>query len=150
VRTEVIRALFKGNPPTANRLLLRELQDSDPKVRLCAYELAELSHDPAVFGLLHRQLEVDIDSDEQAQVAAETVALLARLGRTETLPIFRRLLMSRRQLFRSRNLKALQQQIVESLSSFASPAAEKLLEELAKGPHKQAARKALKERQEQQ
>jgi hypothetical protein len=148
VRIEVIRTLFSCNPATANRMLLHELQNPDLQVRRCFYELVEKSHDAAVLERLHRQLESDIDNDEQIQLTTETIALLVHLGRPETLPIFRRLLMTRRPLFRSRNLKMRQQQIIESLSNFAAPAAEKLLEELCKGPHKHAARKALKMRQE--
>ncbi len=146
VRAEVIRNLFRCNPATANRHLIAELQNADFSARHAALGLVPLSQDPGIFSQLHRQLEMSIETAEQLHYVESVIAALTRCGRSETLTIFRRLLLSGPKLFRSRYLKSLQQQILNALLTFPGSGADKLLDEMVRGPYKNAAREVQEKR----
>ncbi len=146
VRAEVIRNLFRCNPATANRLLITELQNADLSARNAALGLVHLSQDSGVFSQLHRQLEMSIETAEQLHYVEAVIAALSRCGRPESLTIFRRLLLSGPKLFKSRHLKSLQQQILNALLTFPGSGADKLLDEMAKGPYKNAAKEVQEKR----
>jgi HEAT repeat protein len=147
VRLEVIRNLFSYNPATANRQLLKELRNKDPEARLAAIQIADLSRDPIVLSLLHKNLDIEPASDTELKLKQQTIRTLAQIGDKKSIPILRRILQ-KQGLFVSRRIKQLQAEIIQDLAEFPDASAEKLLNELTGSKHKQLARRAIKQRQE--
>jgi hypothetical protein len=147
VRLEVMRILFSCNPATANRQLLKELQSDDPEACLSAVQIADLSRDPAVLSILHKNLADIPDSAADLELKKQTVRTLTRIGHKESLPVFRRVL-HKQSLLASRRIKQLHAEIFQNLALFPGSSAEKLLQELSSGKHKQLARQAVEKRQE--
>lgn len=147
VRIEVMRILFSCNPATANRQLLEELQSNDPEACLSAIQIADLSRDPAVLLILHKNLVSIPDNETDLELKKQTVRALTRIGNKESLPIFRRVL-HKQSLLASRRIKQLHTEIFQNLALFPGSSAEKLLQELLSGKHKQLARQAVEMRHE--
>ena len=147
VRLEVIRNLFSCNPATANRQLLKELRSEDPEARLTAIQIADLSRDPVVLSLLHKNLDTGPASDTELELKQQTIRALTQIGNKKSIPILRRILQ-KQGLLVSRRIKQLQAEIIQNLAEFPGTSAEKLLNELAGGKHKQLARRAIEQRQE--
>ena len=146
VRLEVMRNLFFCNPATANRQLLKELQSEDYEARFTAVQIADLSRDPAVLSILHKNLGSNPDNDTELEFKKQIIRTLTRIGNKDSLPIFRRVLQ-KQGLLVSRRVKQLQIEIFQNLSLFPGTSADKLLHELANGKHKQLARQAIEQRQ---
>lgn len=147
VRLEVMRNLFCCNPATANRLLLKELHSDDPEALLSAIQIADKSRDPAVLAILHKQLGSAPENETEQELKKQTVKTLTRIGNKDSLPIFRRILQ-KQGLLVSRRIKQLQVEILQNLALFPDASAEKLLDELATGKHKQLVKLAKEQRQE--
>ena len=147
VRLEVMRNLFSCNPATANRQLLKELNSQDPEALSAAIQIADLSRDPNVLSILHKQLGTSIDSDTDLEIKKQIVKTLTRIGNKESLPILRRILQ-KQGLLVSRRVKQLQVEILQNLALFPGNSADKLLKELASGKHKQLAKLAMDQRRE--
>ncbi len=147
VRLEVMRILFSCNPATANRQLLKELQSDDPEACLSAIQIADLSRDPAVLSILHKNLANIPDSETDLELKKQTVRTLTRIGHKESLPVFRRVL-HKQSLLASRRIKQLHAEIFQNLALFPGSSADKLLQELNSGKHKQLAKQAIEKRQE--
>ncbi len=147
VRVEVMRNLFSCNPATANRQLLKELQSEDPEARLSATQIADLSRDPMVLSVLHKNLANAPNSDADLELKHQTIRTLTRIGNKDSLPILRRILQ-KQGLLVSRRIKQLHVEILQNLALFPGASAEKLLKELTNGKHKQLANSAIKQRQE--
>ncbi|WP_321394819.1 HEAT repeat domain-containing protein [uncultured Desulfuromusa sp.] len=147
VRIEVIRILFNCNPATANRQLLKELRSDDPDARCSAVHIADLSQDPHVLSILHKNLVDGPENETDLELKKQTIRTLTRIGNNESLPVFRRLL-HRQSLLTSRRMKHLHAEIFQNLALFPGNSAARLLQELQSGKHKQLAGQALKKRQE--
>ena len=147
VRLEVMRNLFSCNPATANRQLLLELNSEDPEARFSAVQIADLSRDPTVLAILHKDLGAPPNSDAELELKKQTVQTLTRIGNKDSLPIFRRVLQ-KQGLLVSRRIKQLHVEILQNLALFPGSSAEKLLHELAQGKHKQLAKQAIEQRRE--
>ncbi len=147
VRVEVMRNLFSCNPATANRQLLKELQSEDPEARLSATQIADLSRDSTVLSILHNYLGSVPDSDAEMELQKQTIRALTRIGNKNSLPVLRRILQ-KQGLLVSRRIKQLHTEIFQNLALFPGSSAEKLLNELTQGRHKQLARQAMRQRQE--
>lgn len=147
VRVEAMRNLFNCNPATANRQLLKELQNEDPEARISATQIADLSRDPTVLSILHKNLASAPESDTDLELKQQTIRTLTRIGNKDSLPILRRILQKQGILV-SRRTKQLHTEIFQNLALFPGVSAEKLLNELTNGKHKQLAKQALKQRQE--
>ena len=142
VRTEAIRCLFFCNPATANRKLLQELQSDDPEVLLAALEIADRSQNLEVLELLHRDLNSEPANATELEIKQHIIQTLSRIGNRDSLPILRRILQ-KQGLRTSKRRKQLQIDTIHHLALFPDPAAEKLLNELTTGKHKQLALMAL-------
>ncbi|MCK5913697.1 MAG: HEAT repeat domain-containing protein, partial [Desulfuromusa sp.] len=147
VRLEVMRNLFSCNPATANRQLLIELNSEDPEAHFSAVQIADLSRDPTVLAILHKDLGAPLNSDTELELKKQTVRTLTRIGNKDSLPILRRILQ-KPGLLVSRRVKQLHVEIFKNLALFPGTSAEKLLQELAQGKHKQLAKRAIEERRE--
>ncbi len=147
VRLEVMRNLFSYNPATANRQLLKELHSEDPEARFSAVQIADLSQDPTVLSILHKNLSSVPNSDTELELQKQIVKTLTRIGNKDSLPILRRVLQ-KQGLLVSRRIKQLHAEILQNLALFPGSSAEKLLKELANSRHKQLAKLAMDQRQE--
>ena len=147
VRLEVMRNLFSCNPATANRQLLKELHSEDLEARFSAVQIADLSQDPTVISILHKNLSSIPSNNTELELQKQIVRTLTRIGNKESLPILRRLLQ-KQSLLVSRRVKQLHVEIFQNLALFPGSSAEKLLIELTNSKHKQLARLAIEQRQE--
>ncbi len=145
VRLEVMRNLFSCNPATANRQLLKELHSEDPEARFSAIQIADLSRDPAVLSILHKNLCDTPESDTELELKKQIIKTLTRIGNKESLPILRRVLQ-KHGLLVSRRIKQLHTEILQNLALFPGSSAERLLQELVTGKHKQLAKYAIEQR----
>ncbi|MCD6187586.1 MAG: HEAT repeat domain-containing protein [Desulfuromusa sp.] len=145
VRLEVIRNLFSCNPATANRHLLKDLTGQDPEALAAAVQIADLSHDPTVLTILHKNLSTPMENDTDLEFKKQIVQTLTRIGNNESLPILRRILQQQGLLV-SRRVKELQVEILKNLALFPGTSAEKLLQELANGKYKQLVKLAMEQR----
>jgi len=145
VRLEVMRNLFSCNPATANRQLLKELTSQDPEAQFAAVQIADLSRDPKVLSILHKNIGTLINSDTDLELNKQIVKTLTRIGNKESLPILRRILQ-KQGLLVSRRTKQLQVEILQNLALFPGPSVDKLLRELTTGKHKQLVKLAIEQR----
>ncbi|MEA3362114.1 MAG: HEAT repeat domain-containing protein [Thermodesulfobacteriota bacterium] len=145
VRLEVLRNLFYCNPATANRQLLKELESEDPEARLSAVQIADLSRDPTLLSVLHKNLGSDPANDTDLEFKKQTIQALTRIGNKESLPILRRILQ-KQGLLVSHRIKQLQAEIFQNLALFPGTSAGKLLDEFTRGKHKQLAKLAIQQR----
>ncbi len=97
VRREALRIMFRGNPATANRLLLKELSSGNRQTLAAAVPLAELSHDTKILEQLHRIIQAE-QFEEDFELRGQVLDALARLGKPESIPILSRLLKKKRLL----------------------------------------------------
>ncbi|MDX2494012.1 MAG: HEAT repeat domain-containing protein [Desulfuromusa sp.] len=147
VRLEVLRNLFYCNPATANRQLLEELESEDPEARLSAIQIADLSRDPTILSVLHKNLGSDPVNDTDLEFKKQIIQALTRIGNKDSLPILRRLLQ-KQSLLVSQRIKQLQAEIFQNLALFPGTSTDKLLDEFTKGKHKQLAKLAIQQRQD--
>ena len=147
VRIEVVRNLFSCNPATANRQLLQELDSPDPEAQFAAVQIADLSQDLNVLSILHKKLGTPVDNDTELELKKQIVKTLTRIGNQESLPVIRRILQKQGILV-SRRIKQLQIEILDNLATFPSASADKLLQELTEGKHKQQAKLVIKQRRD--
>ncbi len=132
VRQEAMRLLFRVNPATANRQLLKELSSQNPDNLQAAAQVADLSQDPAVLFRLHELLQKKISSDLDLEVRIQFLSCLARIGHETSLTVLRKLL-SQNRLFLNRRQKRFQQEIILSIARFPYRLAEPFLQQLASG-----------------
>lgn len=131
VRQEVLRILLRLNPAGANRLLLKELDNSDPETQLAALEIANLSRAPEVLAKLLQLLQLEIKSTADLQLKLPLLKTLAKIGNPDCLPVLRRLLQ-KKGLLASRRQKQFQREIITSLADYPQRCAEPLLKELTR------------------
>lgn len=141
VRQEVLKILFRHNPATANRLLLKELAGHDPEAVQGAIQVAELSRDDNVLERLHHLLTAELHGDSELALKKVLLSTLARIGRSESLLILRSLLQ-KRGLLLSKRQKELHQATIRALAEFPRAIGEPLLKELARGGQRQQAKMA--------
>jgi hypothetical protein len=139
VRQEVLRILFRHNPATANRLLLKELASRDPETVLAGIQVADLSRDENVRNCLHQLLSAEMHGDSELSRKKSLLITLAKIGSPESLPLFQALLQ-KQGLLLSRRQKELQEATIRALADFPRRLAEPLLRELAGGRKRQQAK----------
>ena len=144
VRQEALRILFRINPPTANRYLLKELDSHDPHVLLPALQIAELSRDPAVLERLHQLLSSDKLEQNQPELNQQLLATLATIGSADSLTILQHLLQ-KKGLLQSRRSRELKQEIIRTLGRYPSRAVEPLLRGLIDDRNEQLANLAAEQ-----
>ncbi len=130
VRQEAMRLLFRVNPATANRQLLKELRSRNPENLQAAIQVADLSQDPAVLSQLHELLQEKIASDSDLDIKIQLLSCLARIGHETSLTVLQGLLKQKNLLLRRRQ-KRFQQEIIFSIARFPGRLAEPFLRQIA-------------------
>lgn len=126
VRQEALRIIFRHNPATANRLLLKELSSRNKEALLSAIQLAECSQDAKVLHQLHQLIQTEIQSEEDLSLKKQILDTLAFLGKPESIPVLAKLL-KRKGFIRSRRQKEFQQEIIKRLGAYPQQASEPLI-----------------------
>lgn len=146
VRREVIQILLSCNPATAKRLLIKELDSTDPEARLTAITLAGECRDPKITNYLQQILQTEPDSDFELECKRLALLSLAQIGDHGSLSLLRRLLQ-KKGLLTSRRQKQFQQDIILSIARYPAAEAKKLLTELANGRQRQLTQLATEQLQ---
>ena len=143
VREQALRMLFRCNPATANRLLLRELSAGQNTALQVLVPVAVLSGNDHVLEQLHRLLEAaEPDDPELKKSLLET---LAEIGSPRTIPVLARLL-KKKGLLRSRRRKQFQLDLIQTLGRYPAAAAEPLLNSLIACGDREQSRLAQQQR----
>lgn len=148
VRQEALRIIFRHNPATANRLLLKELSSGNKEALQSAIQLAEYSQDPKILHQLHHLIQSETQSDEELVQKKNIISTLAYLGTPESIPILAKLL-KRKGFIRSRRQKELQLEIIKHLGAFPQHASEPLLNSIINGRDRAQSQMAIKQLQKQ-
>jgi hypothetical protein len=130
VRMEVIRTLQHFRHPTADQLLLQDLNSPDRDVQLNAVNLAESSRNHDVFRKLLACLSSGRPTGFDLEMKKSIVRTLAKIGNYEALPTLMHYLETRH-LLRQAAHTALKTEIIQSLRNY--PAASVLLLEKIAG-----------------
>jgi hypothetical protein len=130
VRQEALRIIFRFDPMMADRQLIKELASDDKSAIYAALEIANLSNDDKVLRQLHQLLMLDHKHDPDLQIRKKTLEVLSKLGKPQTIPLLTHLL--RKKLIRSRWLKQLQRDIIETLAHYPASSVSPLLDSLCK------------------
>ncbi|MCW9049509.1 MAG: hypothetical protein OQK50_04165 [Deltaproteobacteria bacterium] len=126
VRQEALRILFRYNPATANRLLLKELSSGNKETLAAMIPLAELSQDVKILHQLHHLLQSEVLNDEDLILKKLLLDSLAFLGKPESIPVLAKLL-SKKGLLRTRRQKDLHLEIIKRLGAYPPQASGPLL-----------------------
>lgn len=132
VRQEALRILFRINPATANRLLLKELSSGDRHSLAAAVQLAEMSRDNKVLLQLHHLLQAENHSEEDFNLKKQILSTLAFIGRPESIPLLAKLL-KKKGFIRSRKEKEFHLEIIKHLGVYPRHASEPLLNSIISG-----------------
>lgn len=132
VRQEALRILFKSNPATANRLLLKELSGGHDESICAAAQIADLSDDPKILHQLHQLLQTELQSDEDLKKKKQLLDALALIGKPESIPVLAKLL-KKKGFIRSRRQKEFHAEIIKHLGAFPQQASEPLLNSVVAG-----------------
>ena len=141
VRQEVLRIMFRLNPATANRLLLRELNNDDPAARLAAAQIADLSRAPEIVTSLLQLLKTEIGGTADLELKQQLLRALARIGNPNSLPVLKQLLQ-KKGLITARRQKLFQLEIIASLANYPNQRALPLLKELTRSRQRHQAKLA--------
>ena len=132
VRQEALRILFRINPATANRLLLKELSSGDRHSLAAAIQLAEMSRDDKVLHQLHHLLQAENHSEEDFNLKKQILNTLAFMSRPESIPLLAKLL-KKKGFIRSRKEKEFHLEIIKHLGAYPRHASEPLLNSIISG-----------------
>jgi hypothetical protein len=132
VRQEALRIIFRHNPATANRMLLKELSSGDKEALFSAIQLAECSQDAKVLHQLHQLIQAEIHSEEELRLKKQILDTLAYLRKPESIPVLAKLL-KRKGFIRSRRQKEFQQEIIKRLGAYPQQASEPLINSIING-----------------
>lgn len=146
VRQEVLRILFRYNPATANRLLLKELSSGKKEALAAAIPLAEMSQDVKILNQLHHLLQTDILSDEDLAIKKQILDSLSIMAKPESIPVLAKLL-KKKGLIRSRKDKDFQLEIIKRLGCYPQHASEPLINAIINGRDRAQSRLAKTQRQ---
>jgi hypothetical protein len=114
VRCEALGIMFRVNPSTANRLLLKELEGTNPRTLRILIPLTAMSHNDKVFSRLNKLLEAEPLTEENLEIKLSILAGLATAPQPDCLlPIMR--LVSRREFFVNRLRKQLKSAASDTL-----------------------------------
>ena len=141
VRQEALRILFRFNPATANRILLKELSSGDRETLAAAIPLAEMSQDAKVLNQLHHLLQTDILDDDDLVLKKQILDSLSLLAKPESIPVMAKLL-KKKGLLRSRKEKDFQLEIINRLGCYPRHASEPLINAIISGRNRSQSRLA--------
>ncbi len=117
VRCEALGIMFRINPSTANRLLVKELEEENPQTLKILIPLTALSNNDKVFARINRLLETDPLTEENLEIKLHILAGLATTPQPGCLPAIMRL-ASRREFFINRQRKQLKSAAGDALKAY--------------------------------
>lgn len=132
VRLEALRTLLHMNDRTAERQILRDMENDDHDVVMTAVRLAEKSTSPEVFSKLLSILTKSGLSKNDFELKSTVVKALAEIGNDDALPCLSRILASRN-IIHPRLLARLKLDIISSLELYPSQAAHDILKRCSSG-----------------
>ncbi len=117
VRYEALAIMFRVNLSTANRLLVRELEEENPQTLRILIPLTAMSHNDKVISHLNRLLETEPLTEENLEVKLNILAGLATAPQPGCLLSVMRL-ASRREFFINRLRKQLKSAANDTLRAY--------------------------------
>ena len=135
VRKEVLKSLLSYNDPTADKLLLQDLDCSDPARKLAAVQIADMSNNPEVVSKLLTILNTGGIKDYGLEIKTAVVQTLAGIGAPQALPKLKEIIFSGSFLHSAKH-NQLKVVILRALARFPAPLARPLLEEVIAGGDK--------------
>jgi hypothetical protein len=130
IRSEALKSLLHYQDPTADKLILHEIDSPDPARRMVAVQNAEMSSNPEVVGRLIAILETNSFKEYPLEVKCAAVQSLAASGNVQALTGFIRILRST-SLFHLVKLNQLKIEIIRVLPLFPADKVRPVLQELA-------------------
>jgi len=131
VRQNVLETHLHFNSPDSVRLLLREMNDSDPETRINAIQLAGKSTSQEIVSSLLCLLQRRRIAPNHLAARKAAVVALADMGNSTAIPVLDAILSKRKNLFRP-GLVQLQVDIITTLDRYPCHAARLLLEKTAR------------------
>lgn len=129
VRKEALKSLLSYHDPTADNLLLQDLDGSDPARKLAAVQIADMSSNPEVVRKLLAILNSSSIKDYGLEIKTAVIQALAGIGAPQTLPKLKEIIFSRSFLHSAKHSQ-LKVVILRALSRFPATLARPLLEEI--------------------
>ncbi|HTY20292.1 MAG TPA: HEAT repeat domain-containing protein [Geobacteraceae bacterium] len=142
VSKEAIKSLLSYGDPAADRILLQDLESSDPERKLVAVQIAEMSSDPKVVDRLLVIIESSGIRDYGLELKKAAVQTLAQIGDPRVLPKLKEILFTARLLHPGKHAQ-LKISIIRALPKFPALLSGPLLEEIAANGGKSLASEAL-------
>ena len=132
LRHEALKALVHFNDSQAEKIILGDLESQNLELQTAAIQLSERCTSAAIaiklIGLLSLGGFSQIECDRKSTI----VHALGEIGRAEVLPELAKIL-SRRSLFRSRQLTKLKTEIIRSFPKYSPNVSRPILEHIAEG-----------------
>lgn len=117
VRCEALGIMFRVNPSTANRLLVRELEEENPQTLTMLIPLTAMSHNDKVINRLNRLLETEPLTEDNLNIKLNILAGLASAPQPGCLLSIMRL-VSRKEFFINRIRKQLKSAASDTLRAY--------------------------------
>lgn len=103
VRSEALKNLLHYQDPAADKLILSELQHSDPARKLAAVQVAEMSRNKDIMQHLLSILDTTGIADYQLELKSAVVQTLANIGNPLALPVLLNIISTTPLLHRSKH-----------------------------------------------
>jgi hypothetical protein len=117
VRCEALGIMFRVNPSTANRLLIKELEGENPQTLRILIPLTAMSHHDKVFTRLNKLLEAEPLTEDNLEIKLNILAGLAIAPQPDCLLSIMRL-VSRKEFFVNRLRKHLKSAASDTLRAY--------------------------------
>jgi hypothetical protein len=117
VRCQALGMMFRVNPPTANRLLVRELEEENPQTLGMLIPLTAMSHNDKIISRLNRLLETEPLTEENLEVKLNILTGLATAPQPGCLLSIMHL-VSRKEFFINRMRKQLKAAASDTLRAY--------------------------------
>jgi hypothetical protein len=135
VRKEALKNLLSYRDPSADNLLMQDLDCSDPARKLAAVQIADMSSNPEVVRRLLAILNTGGIKDYGLEIKTAVVQALAGIAAPQALPKFKEIIFSG-SLLHSAKHSQLKVVILRALPRFPEPLARPLLEQIIAGGDK--------------
>lgn len=130
VRSEAVRTLLVLRDPEADKLLLKDMDDTSGEARITAVKLAEFSRDPEVHRRLLGILTQGGLTGLEYELKSAAIHSLGMIGNPDSIPELERFLKSR-SLLRASQLSRLKAELLQSLKNYPAKAIAPVLKNLA-------------------
>jgi len=127
---EAMKNLLSYGDPGADKLLLQDMEGSDPERKMVAVQVAEMSSNPKVVGSLLAIIESGGIREYSLELKVSAVQTLAAIGSPQALPKLKEILSTGRLLHPGKHAQ-LKVAIIRALPRFPAPLSRPILEEIA-------------------